>query len=43
MCLQEDKTVDTFVIYGKQYADIRNSLVTTREEKAVAPFKTFNV
>lgn len=31
------------MIYGKQYADIRNNLLTTREENSVAAFKTLNV
>ena len=35
--------VDTFVIYGERYANIRNSLVATREENAIATFKALNV
>ena len=41
--LQEDKAVDPFVIYGKQYTDIRNGLVTSCAENAIATFTMINV
>ena len=41
--LQDHKAVDPFVIYGKQYTDIRNSLVTSHAENAIAAFTMTNV
>ncbi|XP_065899490.1 E3 ubiquitin-protein ligase rnf213-alpha-like isoform X3 [Dysidea avara] len=36
---KESKAVDPFLIYGKRYVDIRDSLITAQEENAISSFQ----
>ena len=35
--------VDPFVIYGKRYTDLRDSITTSLEEEEITAFQMFNV
>ena len=39
LSLQDDKAVDLFLIYGKRYADLRDSLIISREENNITGFQ----
>jgi len=41
--IQDDKAVDPFLIYGKSYVNVRDSLTTSREENAITPLQMAKV